>query len=432
MSAIISLKPFEQASPKVLLRNLFIWVLTVILFFDGLNVFSLIPIGATVLNGIKLFSFALLILYVIANRHNIQRNDFLLCLAYIPMFWIYAGEDNPVTAGLKVISRFVPIFSFLLIDADSKKKIFYTWVKLYVYTLVPAIIIHILKLGFSIQFPVIAVNNILGEVYDSHFLMYFYNRWNYIRFCGLYDEPGVVGTFSFFLIGFFSHQLTRFQKIVLWTSGLFALSFFFIGTIPFLIASRLLLNRKYLTLTFSGIALVVFVAMLPLIISLAMRANNKSAVYEDIVMHTIKTRLNVNQDDFSVTSIKTNRLNSKNYTFDNFKRASLGTQLFGNFVNMGSKEFGKLTKGGLGIEIYLYQHGLLLLMYTFVLIFFLLKMPAQLGFFRSMMALIMILLCIYTRTYLFRLEFMVLIYMGIIALNHFRLPHTSEKKLISF
>ena len=426
------MKPFEQASPKVLLRNLFIWVLTVILFFDGLNVFSLIPIGATVLNGIKLFSFALLILYVIANRHNIQRNDFLLCLAYIPMFWIYAGEDNPVTAGLKVISRFVPIFSFLLIDADSKKKIFYTWVKLYVYTLVPAIIIHILKLGFSIQFPVIAVNNILGEVYDSHFLMYFYNRWNYIRFCGLYDEPGVVGTFSFFLIGFFSHQLTRFQKIVLWTSGLFALSFFFIGTIPFLIASRLLLNRKYLTLTFSGIALVVFVAMLPLIISLAMRANNKSAVYEDIVMHTIKTRLNVNQDDFSVTSIKTNRLNSKNYTFDNFKRASLGTQLFGNFVNMGSKEFGKLTKGGLGIEIYLYQHGLLLLMYTFVLIFFLLKMPAQLGFFRSMMALIMILLCIYTRTYLFRLEFMVLIYMGIKALSHFRLPHTSEKKLISF
>lgn len=422
MSQLISLEPLEQASPKVMLRNLLITVLSVILFFDALNVFGLMPIGALILNGIKLLGFGLTILYALVFRHAIQRNDFLLCLAYIPMFWIYAGEGNPFTAGLKIISRFTPIIAFLLVDWEAKKKIFYTWVKLYTYTLVPALLIHILKLGFSIQFPILEFSNILGEPYDSHFMLYFYNRWNYIRFCGLYDEPGVVGTFSFFLIGFFSHELTRFQKIILWTSGIFALSFFFIGTIPFILTCRFLLNRKYLTLTFSAIAMVVLVALLPLIISMVMRANNKSAVYEDIVMHTIKTRLNVNEDDFSVSSIKTNRLNSQNYTFTHFKKAGIGTQLFGNFVNMGSKEFSALTEGGLGIEIYLYQHGILLLIYTFFLIFLLLTLPARTTLFRTIMAFMMILLCVYTKPFIFRFEIFIIIYMGMIALKQFRLP----------
>lgn len=422
MSAIISLEPLEQASPKVMLRNLLIAVLTIILFFDALNVFGLLPAGALILNGIKLLGFVLMLVYALVFRHTIQRNDFLLILAYVPMFWIYAGEGNPVTAGLKIISRFTPIIAFLLMDWEAKKKIFYTWVKLYTYTLVPAILIHILKLAFSIQFPIIEFSNILGENYDSHFLVYFYNRWNYIRFCGLYDEPGVVGTFSFFLLGFFSHQLSRFQKIILWVSGIFALSFFFIGTIPFILTCRFLLNRKYLTLTFSAIAMLVFVALLPLIISMVMRANNKSAVYEDIVLHTIKTRLNVNEDDFSVSSIKTNRLNSQNYTFDHFKKADLNVQLFGNFVNMGSKEFSELTEGGLGIEIYLYQHGILLLLYTFFLIFLLLTLPARTGLFRTIMALLMILLCIYTKPFIFRFEIFILIYMGMHALKAFQLP----------
>jgi hypothetical protein len=414
---VIPYDSLQQASPKVVLRNVLMAIVTIILCFDGLTVYGLLPVGAAILNVVKVSSLFALLFYGVFFRHEIEKKDFLLCLTFVPVFWIYSGEENPVTAGLKIISRFVPLFAFILIDRDSKYKILNVWFKFYTLTLLPGIIIHLLKLGLSIPFPVNIFTNIQGEVYDSHFFIYFYNRWNYIRFCGIYDEPGIIGTYSFLMLLFFSHYLTRFQKAIIWISGLLSLSFFFFGTIPFIWVTHLLLKRKYVRLTLSTFLLAGLVALTPLIIAQVLKANNKSDIYNDLIFHTIKNRFNISEGSNSITSIKSNRLNTQNYTFDQFKKEDATTILLGNFFTMGSKKFNDISGSGLGIEINLYQYGLLYTLYNIFLIGLIVLLPTRNKLFHWILLFLALLICYYQRPYLYRIEFLSLMYIGVLELK---------------
>ncbi len=417
MSFIIPYELLQETSPRVVIRNVLIAIVTIILCFDGLTVYGLLPVGAAILNIVKVSTLFALMVYAIYFRHDIEKKNFLLCLALIPLVWIYSGEDNPVTAGLKIISRFIPLFAFVLIDTPSKYRILNFWFKFYTITLLPGIIIHLLKLAASVPFPVNIFTNIQGEVYDSHLFIYFYNRWNYIRFCGIYDEPGVIGTYSFLMLLFFSHYLTRFQKAVIWISGLLSLSFFFFGTIPFIWFTHLLLKRKYLKLTFITFLLAGMIALTPFIIDQVLKANNKSDIYKDLIFHTIKNRFNISEGSNSITSIKSNRLNTNNYTFDNFKREDAATILFGNFFTLGAKKFNDITGSGLGIEINLYQYGLLYTLYNILLIGLIVLLPARNKLFHGLFLFLAILICYYQRPYLYRIEFLSLMYIGVLELK---------------
>lgn len=429
MPFIIPYESLRQASPKVVLRNALMAILMVILFFDSLTAYGLIPTGAAILNVVKISSVFALFFYVIFFRHAIEKKDFLLCLAFIPVLWIYSGEENPVTAGLKIISRFIPLFGFILIDIDSKYKILNYWFKFYTITLLPGIIIHILKLVFSIPFPINEFSTIQGKQYDSHFFIYFYDRWNYIRFCGIYDEPGVIGTYSFLMLLFFSHYLTRFQKAIIWISGLLSLSFFFFGTIPFILAIRMLLKRNYFKLTLSTFLLVGFVAIAPMLIQEILKANNKSNVYNDLIFHTIKNRFNFSEGSNSITSIKTNRLNTDNYTFKEFKKEDWTTILWGNFFTLGAKKFNDITGSGLGIEINLYQYGLIYTLYNIFLIGIIVILPARNKLLHGLLLFLALLLCYYQRPFLYRIEFLSLMYVGVIEFRKYALKPVLEKKV---
>lgn len=402
----------------------------VILFFDSLTTYGLLPVGAALLNIFKLASLFSLFLYVVFFRHEIEKKDFLLCLAFIPLVWIYSGEDNPVTAGLKIIARFIPLFGFILIDLDSKYKILNYWFKFYTITLFPGIIIHITKYAFSIDYPLNVFSAVQGKTYDSHFFIYFFDRWNYIRFCGIYDEPGVIGTYSFLMLLFFSHYLTRFQKAVIWISGLLSLSFFFLGTIPFILAIRMLLKRSYLKLTVSTFLLVGFLAIAPMLIEQILKANNQSNVTNDLIFHTIKNRFNFSEGSNSITSIKTNRLNTDNYTFKEYKKEDWTTILWGNFFTLGAKKFNDITGSGLGIEINLYQYGLVYTLYNIFLIGIIVILPARNKLLHGLLLFFAILLCYYQRPYLYRIEFLSLMYVGVLEFRKFALkPQAVEKQL---
>lgn len=419
MSFIIPYKQLQQADARIMMRNFLMMILMVILWFDGLTVYGLFPTGAAILNVFKITSVLALFFYVIFFRHQIDKKDFLLCLAFIPLWWIYSGEDNPVVAGMKIISRFIPLYGFILIDRDSKYKILSAWFTFYTLTLFPGIIIHVLKLVFSIPFPINEFTDFQGKQYDSHFFIYFYNRWNYIRFCGIYNEPGVIGTYSFLMLLFFSHYLSRFQKVVIWSSGLLSLSFFFFGTIPFILAIRLLLKRKYLKLTMSTFFLVGLLAITPMLIDQILKANNKSSVYNDLIFHTIKNRFNISEGSNSITSIKTNRLNTDNYTFNEFKKEDIVTILFGNFFTLGAKKFNQITGSGLGIELNFYQYGLLYTLYNIFLIGLIVLLPARNKLLHGLLLFLALLICYYQRPYLYRIEFLSLMYIGVIEFRKF-------------
>ena len=401
-----------------------IYTVLIVVSIDCMHILSLIPIGAKILNAFKIWNLALLPIYILSHKKNIQTKDVFLCILFIPFFYIYVGELNLINFVLKVISRFVPIFSFLLLDDRSKLKVVKNWVYLYCVTLVPAVIIHILKFGLSIDFPVNTVTNFMGKSYDTHFFIYYYYKFNYIRFCGLYDEPGVIGTFSYLFLIFMDNHLSRFQKFVLWITGLFSLSFFFILSIPLIILLHLIKRKQYFklaSLTFLGI---IFASIAPTIVESALKSTNSSSVYQDLIFHTLKSRFDIDEKSGSVGSIKTNRLNSERYTMDDFLKDDKLTIVMGNFATSDSKSFGELSEGGLGLEIYLFQYGILFFLYTFLMSFLINILPQKNGVIYFFTATLLTLLCLYQRPFLYKIEFVVIFYVGALL---FRIRGNSDK-----
>lgn len=389
-----------------------LYTVLIVLSIDCMHILSLIPIGAKLLNAFKIWNLVLLPIYILFNRKNIETKDILLCISFIPFFYIYVGEPNMINFILKVISRFVPIFSFLLLDDESKIKILKTWISLYCITLVPAIIIHILKIGFSIDFPVKTITNYIGKSYDTHFYVYFYYKYNYIRFCGLYDEPGVIGTFSYLLLIFVDKHLTKFQRWVLWITGIFSLSFFFLLSIPLILFIQSIRRKQYFKLAIFSIFGLILAVISPFIIDAALKSTNTSSVYQDLIFHTLKSRLDIDENTGSVGAIKSNRLNSQRYTMNEFRNDDRSTILLGNFATSDSKTFGELTEGGLGLEMYLFQYGIPFLVYTILMAFLINIFPYKNSLYYIMPAIFFTLICLYQRPFLYKIEFVAILYVG--------------------
>lgn len=196
---------------------------------------------------------------------------------------------------------------------------------------------------------------------------------------------------------------------------------FLFGTIPFILAIRLLLKRKYFKLGMSAFFLIGLLALTPMIIDQILKANNKSSVYNDLIFHTIKNRFNISEGSNSITSIKTNRLNTDNYTFNEFKKEDMVTILFGNFFTLGAKKFNDITGSGLGIELNFYQYGLLYTLYNILLIGLIVLLPARNKLLHGLLLFLALLICYYQRPYLYRIEFLSLMYIGVIEFRKFAL-----------
>lgn len=403
---------------KKIIKILLIYTIAIVVMFDCLNVFGLIGIGPLILNAIKFWNLFILILYIAFYKNEIQLKDILIIIFFIPLFWIYVGEENILYFILKLISRFVPLFSFILIQDEKKLEILKMWLKFYTITLVPALIIHILKLVFSIDFPAHEIINLRGEMYTTHYFLYFFDKWNYIRFCGIYDEPGVIGSFSYLFLLFLNDDLTKFQKIIIWLSGLFSISFFFLATSPLIIIVNLYKKRKFLKILLISCSILVLALFTPIIIKTVLNNSNESQIYQDLVFHTLKTRFNIDENSNSINSIKTNRLNSDNYTFNEFKNDNWATILFGNFTTTSSREFGEKTEGGLGLEIYLYQYGIFMFIYTIFLAFIIGYLPVPNNFTYSIYSFFFTIICLYQKPFLYKIEFIIILYSGALLFHN--------------
>jgi len=400
-------------------HSLFVYVLAFVVCFDSLNVFGLISIGPFIVNVFKIINFVFLLIYIIYQRHTISSKDWLLALALLPFLWVqFADSGNPVLVPLKSISRFGPTLAFILLSLDLKIRVAKIWFNFFVFSLLPGLFIHIFKLALSVDFPTIELTNVIGEEYSTHFFLYFFNKWNYIRYCAIYDEPGVVGTFALLFLIFWDGAMSRPKKIILWLSGIATLSFYFLASIPLFFIYKMLQAKRYLWLIFFALCTVLLAVNAESILQRVLQKSDQSTVYEDLVFQALLTRLTVDEKSSEGgISLKTNRLNADTYSFETFKKEDPMTILFGNFLTKGAKEFGDLTGSGLGQEMFLYENGVLLYLYAWFFIGLLCLLPAKNNKFFIASSFFFIALCFYQRPFLYRADFMVIIYMGILLLN---------------
>lgn len=422
------LGPIPQSKSAVIFKNILIGLLAFIISFDSMNVFGLISPGNLILNGLKIVLLFFLLTYIYTFRQHIQNRDILLVLVLLPFFWIYFAEGNPVIATLKCISRFGSTITFLLIPNEWKKRVVHFWFNFFVIGLIPGLIIHILKLTLGIDFPIIELTNILGEKYDSHFLLYFYDRWNYIRFNSLYDEPGVVGTFVVLFLLFYHEPVKKWKKATLWLGGIATLSFYFFVSIPMILSLKMLHKGKKLSLLLFILLGIVLMTNSSSIIRYILSTTNQSPVYQDLIFQAIKSRISFDEKSDGPLEFQTNRVHADTYNFEKFINDDWVSITFGNVLTKGREEFTALTTGGLGQEIFLYDYGILLYLAGFLFMFLLAYVPWNNGWLYTFVAFILICLCFYQRPFIYRADFLCIIYMG--SLSYASMLKRKKKSLV--
>ena len=186
------------------------------------------------------FAIALISLF---NIRRLSISD-LVAISLFSFYTIYAAATKYNIFG--IIPKLV-IIPFLMLNKNVAL-IYFNWFKnFFVLSLLLSLIVYFLIVIFSIpigynlisplnegklinyiQYPFLVSERLLGFQYFN------------IRFCGMFDEPGVVGAFSLILLFADRFNFRSKQNIILLIAGIVSFSFYFyvISIIYFIIFSR--------------------------------------------------------------------------------------------------------------------------------------------------------------------------------------------------
>lgn len=150
------------------------------------------------------------------------------------VFYTYASLYQYKANFFGVVMAFLPLLLFL-IDTSHWPKIYEKFSYFYSITLIPSLIVYFLVywIGVSLPFSIINPLNEIKEYqyYAYPFLIASDDILQSIRFCGYYDEPGVIGTVSgvLLMINGLNYRDWKFYPLLI--SGIFSFSLFFYALI---------------------------------------------------------------------------------------------------------------------------------------------------------------------------------------------------------
>jgi len=147
---------------------------------------------------------------------------------------------------------------FLLIEDSGKIKAYRYFYNIFVFSLIAPIIIYILvHIGVNVPYIIInapeeikTINSVSYKIYPLAAQWYnpYADAYRSLRLCGIYNECGVVGTYSALLLSIEGYRLKgNWKNIVLLIGGIlsFSLAFYFL-TICYFIVRAIDINWKYM------------------------------------------------------------------------------------------------------------------------------------------------------------------------------------------
>lgn len=191
----------------------------------------------------------------------------ILCLSFMdkkifsqPYFllWIF----TVFVGALCSRSNFFGIIMMMLIACSVfilRREIFYNVYRklylIYTITILISILMWIVVVVISVRVPYRIVEPLIA-LKEYNYIVYpflvrvntdsfnFENLSSIYRFCGLYDEPGVVGTISFLFLATERFNMKNRLNIVLLISGLLSLSLFFYLAVALYSVGLIFVNKK--------------------------------------------------------------------------------------------------------------------------------------------------------------------------------------------
>ena len=200
----------------------------------------------------------ILIVFIFSLPKNISKQQFVLTiwsLTALSLSFVIAGPEMFYSKQWMVII----LFAIYLLSSEKVKRysydMFHTIFPLLL--IVPILVYILLRLGINVPYSVIQSNEEIKIAGGIQYRIYpfaaqWIGRWNQgyylLRFCGVFREPGVVGTFSALLLCSERFRIKKdWRNIVLLISGCISFSLAFYGFVGIYFLTRFFkLNRKWI------------------------------------------------------------------------------------------------------------------------------------------------------------------------------------------
>jgi len=265
-----------QSVPKLSIYEYFFCVLTAIAAFLKMSPYFTWNAGnlLSIIYNVGFSSIAIALGLIICK--NKVRTEMLLSAAFIFLFGFYVciSGGYSLSSSVTNLVMYALISIFILLRKEVKIQTFKYFYKIFALSLLPAIIVFIFQffggnLPYNIIQPINALKASYGHFYIQYFGSVFYSTGlNNSYFCGMMDEPGLIGTFSgLFLVArmMVSNLKNKKNKIsifdlLLFTGGLFSQSKAFLFILIFAFILKLAMMKN-----FKGMIGIVFVIILGII-----------------------------------------------------------------------------------------------------------------------------------------------------------------------
>lgn len=230
---------------------------------------------------IELFIIAVFSFRLILSNSNFNKMDLFNAILFLGLFLyrIINHASGVRTITFTVITEGITAVVFFLLRSEQKKEVLKYFIYIFTISLIPAIIVYCFNvLGINIQHTYLespeAIKVAWGIGYNHYFGAVMQNSGYVMKLCGIYDEPGRVGTIIALILPiilnkkWFRLKFGKISSVICIIAGLLSLSLaFYLLFILYIILisyyNAKLLNKKKIYEVFLTLAvLLVFVFIL--------------------------------------------------------------------------------------------------------------------------------------------------------------------------
>lgn len=315
------------------------------------------------------------------------------------------------------------ISMFVNLSDENKKAIYEKFVTIFALSLISGIVVwFITTIGINIPYSELISDHqgkvAAGFYYKHHFgSIYLSNIYFTMmqRLCGMFDEPGVVGTFSaLILVGNRFGKRKDWKNVVIFIAGIlsFSLAFWLILIVAYLIWNF----KKGLTHIIASILVLSFIYFIFINI-------NTNIEY----INTLQSRMTIVNGTLAGNSRSDEPFD---IAFNIFLKGNDGNRLFGNGINAAQNNpamFGSYT-----YKMLIYDYGFL--GFTALILWFLLTiLKLYKKNWNCLTLLFVFLISIYQRPYVFELYYIIVLFGGCATINlsQSNIININKKQVIS-
>lgn len=393
---------------KINIKNFLLWILSLTAFILMRPYFVWTTYGSGVLSllfqGSLSISALLIVIYLLMNNRKINRAAFgtIILLIIVRMYMLMTGIDKISFLAFGNYIVLIIIIAFFILTEQERKEVFNNFALIFAISLVPAIIIWFLtNSGIQLPYQYLATEHVGKAAKGAYYQKYFgaaflsYPYFVFQRLSGMFDEPGVVGTFAaLFLAGDEFRLKGRLRNIIILIGGMlsFSMAFYILIIITLAIKS---FNKGFLK--FSIVLILIILSY-----NVIMTIETDNYIISEIFQKRLKiVAISLAEDKRTSQSF--------NYEFDKFMKGDFLRILFGygsSAYQNNPSMFGSYT-----YKILIYDFGVIGYVMLLVWIIYATKKIACFDG-RTLMLMIVFVISIYQRPFVLSVPYMFLLFGG--------------------